>query len=90
MQDFMSSGRAIDVVLAVIALEAAILTVWWGRAKLVTIMATLAPGVCLLLAARAALTSADAMWIALWLAAAFPAHLFDVWCRRPQRRPDNA
>lgn len=44
----------------------------------------LLPGALMLLALRAALTGAGWPWIALALAASFPAHLADI-ARRPRR-----
>jgi hypothetical protein len=43
----------------------------------------LAPGACLVLAVRAAMTGAGWMWIALWLLASLPFHLADLARRRP-------
>ena len=76
MSGFFAGGHAVDVVLAVIAVEFAWL-VWRGRPALDVALA-LAPGACLLLALRAALTGAGWPWVALWLAASFPVHLTDV------------
>ncbi|WP_404372821.1 hypothetical protein AB5I39_06795 [Sphingomonas sp. MMS24-J45] len=44
----------------------------------------LVPGALMMLALRAALTGAGWPWIALALAASFPAHLADI-ARRPRR-----
>lgn len=86
MPGWIESGFAVDIVLAVMALEFALLVIWPGRmtraAAAADAIFTLAPGACLVLALRAALTGAAWPFIALWLAAAFPLHLWDVWRRR--------
>lgn len=85
MQDFILSGRAVDVVLLVIAAEFAGLT-WLGRGRTkrsaVDWFFALMPGVMLLLALRAALIGSEWPWIALLIAASFPFHLIDLWRRR--------
>lgn len=82
MAEFFSSGRVADLVLVVLAVEALILAGRGrGRSRLTVLIAAL-PGAFLVLAVRAALTGADWRWTAFWLAAAFPAHLADLW-RRP-------
>lgn len=74
MSDFFASGRAIDVVLAVIAAEALFLI----AKRRADVLPALLPGVLILLAVRAALTGAGWQWIALWLTASLPAHLWDL------------
>ena len=72
-----ASGHAVDLVLAVIALEA----IWLVTTKRITpwqAVLVLGPGVMILLAVRAALTGAGWWWIALALAASFPLHLLDL------------
>lgn len=85
MQDFVQSGRAVDVVLLVIAIEFVGL-VYLRRAQwqsaAVTWFFALMPGVMLLLALRAALVGADWPWIALLIAASFPFHLTDLARRK--------
>jgi hypothetical protein len=81
---FFRSGHAVDLVLAVIALEFLALNLrrspsratWLDRAL------ALMPGVCILLALRAALTGAPWPWVAAALAASFPFHVADVLRRR--------
>ena len=80
MTEFFSSGRAVDVVLAVLVIEGLIL-IWRGR-KAVNVFAALVPAVLMMVALRAALTGAAWPWIALPLAAAFPVHLIDLKLRR--------
>lgn len=85
MQEFVLSGRAVDVVLLVIAIEFIVL-VSLAREKrtraAVTWFFALMPGVMLLLAIRAALVGADWLWVALLIAASFPFHLIDLMRRR--------
>lgn len=83
MESFFTSGRAIDVVLAVLAAEAAWLA--FRRRRLLAILASLMPAVLMMLALRAALTGMAWPWIALPLAAAFPVHLLDLRLRPVSR-----
>ncbi|MDX2276553.1 MAG: hypothetical protein NW206_13970 [Hyphomonadaceae bacterium] len=85
MQDFILSGRAVDLVLLVIVAEFALLT-WFGRGQprrtAIDWFFALMPGALLLLALRAALTGSDWPWIAVLIAASFPFHLIDLLRRR--------
>jgi hypothetical protein len=86
LRDFVSSGHAVDLVLAVVAGEFALLC-WRGRSQgrassMIDVFFTLAPGACLLLALRAALTGAGWVWIATFLALSFPIHIIDLARRR--------
>lgn len=78
---FFRSGHAVDLVLAVIVLEFAWLSVR-RRGPMLALILALAPGACLLLALRAALTGAGWPWVALALAASFPFHIADLISRR--------
>lgn len=81
MADLFASGRAIDLVLAVLLLEA--LWLWRRkRAPVGDILRALLPGAFLLLAVRAALTGAPWPLVALPLILALPAHLADIRRRR--------
>ena len=84
MQGFFSSGHAVDLVLLVIAAEFAYLSLRRSRdrAKGVDRVLTLMPGVCILLALRAALTGAAWPLVAGALALSFPFHIADVVRRR--------
>lgn len=81
MTQFFIAGHAVDLALAVLALELAWLVFWRRRAPARASTAVL-PGVCLLLALRAALTGSGWVWVAVWLALSLPAHLADL-ARRP-------
>jgi hypothetical protein len=81
-----SSGRAVDLILAVMALEFVFLVL---RRKVkglppapLDLMFMLAPGALILLALRASLTGTGWQWVAVWLAASLPFHLVDVSRRR--------
>lgn len=76
MEEFFSSGHAIDVVLAVLVGEAAWLK--YRRWPSLSILTTLGPAVLMMLGTRAALVGASWIWIALPLAASFPLHLADL------------
>lgn len=95
MNDFFASGRAVDIVLAVIALEFVVLTLIGARSDALGPVALrtflqLMPGACLLLALRAALTGAAWPIIALLLALSFPLHLLDTVWRARERKKQRA
>lgn len=77
MQAFFASGHAVDVVLVVIAVEAAWL-IGTRRMRPWPALLILGPGVFILLGVRAALVGADWWWISLALLASFPLHLLDL------------
>lgn len=80
MEAFFSSGHAVDVVLAVLAIEA----IWlkmrgngWAD-----ILPALLPAVLMMGALRAALTGMAWPFVSIPLALAFPIHLYDLRRRR--------
>lgn len=79
MAEFFASGRAVDVVLAVLLLEALILR--WRGSGWATILLLLLPAVLMMIAVRAAITDMDWIFVALPLAASFPVHLADLYRR---------
>ncbi|WP_237213423.1 hypothetical protein [Falsiroseomonas oryziterrae] len=85
MEAFFSSGRVADLILLVLAVEAALLLAWRRRTghgpSPRAVLALVLPGVALVIALRFALTGAWWGWIALVLLAAFAAHLFDLATR---------
>lgn len=87
--EFVRSGRAIELALLWVALEAVVVAVALrlaGRtSRLPGVLATLAAGAALLAGMRAALAGADPIWIALALIAALFAHGVDLALRL--RRP---
>ncbi|GBF56849.1 hypothetical protein PbB2_00506 [Candidatus Phycosocius bacilliformis] len=80
------SGRAVDLALAVIGLEFAILAARGGReglmTRIITLVLALGPGACLMLALRAALTDSGLIWVILFLTLSLPLHLMDLQRRR--------
>ncbi|MFN3619302.1 hypothetical protein [Sphingorhabdus sp.] len=86
MEQFFASGRAVDVVLAVLVVEAL-----WLRLRgqqWVDISPALLPAILMMLGLRAALTGMDWPFISFPLALAFPVHLYDMHRRRMlQRKP---
>lgn len=82
-------GRLVDLVLAVVVVEFVVLA-WRDRGRglfgaLADPFFALAPGACLLLALRAAISGDTGAWILIWLTASLPAHLADL-ARRGRRR----
>lgn len=82
IESFVASGHAADLVLAIMALEAIILSVYLRRKGLSRsipgFMAALLAGAALVLALRAALAGGDLGVIALCLGASFIAHLAEI------------
>jgi len=77
MSGFFSSGHAVDLILVIMALEAGWLLATRRMAPY-GLLLVFGPGVCILLAARAALVGAGWWWIALALAVSFPVHVLDL------------
>ena len=82
MEAFFRSGHVADLILAVLAAEAVLLSLWRRRSgrgpDLPAILALVLPGVALVLALRLALTGAWWGWIGLALTGALAAHLLDL------------
>jgi hypothetical protein len=80
------SGHVVDIALAFIAVEFVVLTLRatkGGRvARITTLVHALGPGVCLMMGLRCALVGAGPLWIAAWLTASLPLHIWDVMSRR--------
>lgn len=85
MQDFFASGRAADLLLLVLLVEAMVLFRWHRRSGRGLPPAALAglvlPGIAFALALRAALTGAGWPLVALALVAAGATHAFDLVVR---------
>jgi hypothetical protein len=80
MDEFFASGHAVDVVLAVLAIEAV-----WLKARAIAwadIIGALLPAVLMMLALRAALTGMAWLFVSVPLALAFPVHLYDLRRRK--------
>lgn len=85
MQDLFASGRAIDIIVAIMVVEAIALLAYrrtTGRGpSAAETLANLASGAMIMLAVRAALTGSDWTTTAAFLLAAFAAHLADLALR---------
>ena len=81
----MTSGRAVDAILVLVCIEAALLVLWrrrTGRGPAVgAVLPNLASGAALLLTVRLALVDAWWGWLAATLALALLAHLLDLGIR---------
>lgn len=79
----------VTVVLGLVALEFGVLTALFLRRRRGFSPAALAlrllPGICLILALRAALLGQDDTWILIWLTAAGLTHLLDLWRTWPRQ-----
>ncbi|MDN3644773.1 hypothetical protein QWY75_00985 [Pontixanthobacter aestiaquae] len=87
MEEFFSSGRAVDVVLAVLVMEA----IWlkWRGSGWADILPALVPAILMMIALRAALTGLGWIYISVPLMAAFPVHLYDLHRREMLRSRDQ-
>jgi len=83
MNELFGSGHAIDLVIAVLVLEALLLSALKRRHLLP--LPTLLAGLGLLLAWRFAQGGAGWIWVALPLTAAGLAHGWDLWQRWPRQ-----
>ncbi len=87
MQALFASGHIVDLILVLVAVEAALLGVWHRRTgrgvALGAMAATLCSGAALMLAVRAALVGAWWGWVAAALLAGLVAHLVDLRGRWP-------
>jgi hypothetical protein len=85
MADLYANGRLVDFILVVVALEAAVLLLYWARTRRgiapLDLLPNLGSGVFLLLALRATLAGGGWMMASLCLSAAGLAHLTDVYRR---------
>jgi hypothetical protein len=77
IQSLVESGRAIDIALAVLLVELIVLGIMRRRAAWPLIVG-LVPGLCLMMAVRAALTASPWHIVALWVALSLPLHLADL------------
>jgi hypothetical protein len=87
MTALFASGHAADIVLAMLAAEAVWLTA--RGHPISTVLTTLLPAALLVLGLRGALTGATWPWVALPVAAALPAHLWDLGRRGMLGRPER-
>jgi tellurite resistance protein TehA-like permease len=94
MNEFFASGRSIDLVLFLIGLEAIVLIALWRMRRCPlpphATLLILAPGTCLLLAARAALAGASWVWVSSLFLVALFIHLVDLRQRWQERSRQDA
>ncbi|MEJ1159112.1 hypothetical protein [Prosthecomicrobium sp. N25] len=85
MSDLIGSGRIVDLIFALVFIEAILLYAFWRRTgrgvEPLAVIANLAAGAALLAALRSVLVGADPSWTATWLAAAAVAHVADITYR---------
>lgn len=85
MAELFANGRLVDIILAVVVLEAAILLFCWARLRRgiapIDLLPNLCAGAFLLLALRATLAGGGWVMVSLCLAVAGLAHLIDVYRR---------
>jgi hypothetical protein len=77
VENWISSGNAIALVITIILLEAVILGGWLRGRSYLVIMG-LIPGLCLMLALRAAIFGHGVLWIGIWITASLPFHIIDL------------
>ena len=80
MENWVSSGNAIALIIGIVMIEMLVLAVWL-RGHAGPIILGLIPGLCLMLALRAALLGQGASWVIIWLTASLPFHLIDLYGR---------
>lgn len=85
----LESGRLIDIILALMVIEAVALLVWRRRTgrglSSAAILLNVAAGACLMGALRAAIVGAGASWILGGLALALVMHMADLAVRLRER-----
>jgi hypothetical protein len=84
MEQFFASGRAVDVVLAVLLVEA----IWlrFRANRWADIIPALLPAILMMIALRAALTGMTWPFVSIPLALAFPVHIYDLKRRHMLKR----
>ena len=79
LEQLISSGRIVDIMLGFFVLEIAALLLFRGKQiRFMPLLANIGAGGSLMLALRASLTGAGWTWIALWLIAALIFHVADL------------
>jgi hypothetical protein len=85
MAELFASGRVVDLLLLLLALEGLLLIAWHRRSGRgippAEVLGFLLAGACLMLALRAALTGAGWQVVGLWLALGGVAQAYDLWRR---------
>ncbi len=78
MLSLLVSPHLIDLILVLTGIEALFLVIWRRRTGQGPSMSLLLPGICLMLALRAALADAAWPWVPLALTASLVCHLADL------------
>lgn len=85
MEDLFASGRIVDIIIALMVVEAIVLIAYHKSTgqgiKVPQVLSNLLAGICLFLALRLAITDAHWTWIGVALAAALAAHVLDLTSR---------
>jgi len=81
MISLLVSPHLVDLILVLTVIEAVFLVIWRRRTGTGPSTSLLFPGICLLLALRAALANAAWPWVPLALTAALACHLADLMGR---------
>jgi len=88
MSELFASGRVVDLLLALLALEAAFISIHHARTRrgagLRNVAGSLLAGAFLMFALRAALVGDSWRGIEPWLVAALIVHVADLWQRLPK------
>ncbi len=94
MSELFASGRIVDLVIALVAIEALAILMWKAKSgrgpAAAPFVCNLLSGAFLLLGLRNALANAAWPWIALCLIAALAAHVADLIGRWERAVPDDA
>lgn len=89
MEEIIKSGHVVDIIVALMMLEAAVLYALYRKLghgiPPAGLFGNLLAGICLLMALRTALTGGDWWLIAFWLAASLAGHLLDLRSRWQSR-----
>jgi hypothetical protein len=85
LREFSSSHWFVDFALAFTFVEYVFIAGRrrWRPKAMIDLLFALAPGVCLMLALRVALSGDRAIWVLAFLAASLPLHLADLARRKP-------
>ena len=82
---WLSSGHALDLILAIVAVELVLIQIWFNRQgrrlALTELIGPVGAGIFLMLALRTALVGGAPELIAVFLIASLPAHLYDLRLR---------
>jgi hypothetical protein len=85
LQDLLTSGRIVDLMLGFVVFEIVALSLlrrrFGGGISTLPLLVNIGAGASLMLALRAELTGSGWRWVAAWLVAALVCHVWDLWLR---------